>query len=56
VDGGPVADVWGGSIVLIEPDARTAVAYVSSQTREPADDNRGLVIITAADDGLKARH
>jgi CubicO group peptidase (beta-lactamase class C family) len=46
---------WGGSIVMIEPDARMAVAYVTNQMREPADDNRGLEVIMAAYDGLKAR-
>ena len=46
---------WGGSIVMIEPDERMAVAYVTNQMREPADDNRGLEIIMAAYDGLKAR-
>jgi CubicO group peptidase (beta-lactamase class C family) len=45
---------WGGSIVMIEPDERMAVAYVTNQMREPADDNRGLEIIMAAYDGLKA--
>jgi CubicO group peptidase (beta-lactamase class C family) len=45
---------WGGSIVMIEPDDRMAVAYVTNQMREPADDNRGLEIIMAAYDGLKA--
>lgn len=45
---------WGGSIVMIEPDARMAVAYVTNQMREPADDNRGLEVIMAAYDGLRA--
>ena len=45
---------WGGSIVMIEPDERMAVAYVANQMREPADDNRGLEIIMAAHEGLKA--
>src|SRR4029450_9463007 len=31
---------WGGSIVMVEPDDRMAVAYVTNQMREPADDNR----------------
>ena len=43
---------WGGSMVMIEFDARMAVAYVTNQMREPADDNRGLEIVTAAYDGL----
>jgi CubicO group peptidase (beta-lactamase class C family) len=44
---------WGGSIVMIDPDNRMAVAYVTNQMREPADDNCGLEVITAAYDGLK---
>ncbi|MGI5402549.1 serine hydrolase domain-containing protein [Streptomyces sp. CA-135486] len=43
---------WGGSLVMIDPDARMAAAYVTHQMREPADDNRGLEIVTAAYDGL----
>lgn len=43
---------WGGSLVMIDPDARMAVAYVTHQMREPADDHRGLEIVTAAYDGL----
>ena len=45
---------WGGSIVMVEPGDRMAVAYVTNQMREPADDNRGLEVIMAAHDGLKA--
>ncbi len=44
---------WGGAIVMIDPDERMAVAYVTNQMREPADDTRGLELITAAYDGLK---
>jgi CubicO group peptidase (beta-lactamase class C family) len=44
---------WGGSIVMLEPGDRMAVAYVTNQMREPADDSRGLEIIMAAYDGLK---
>ncbi|PAZ14967.1 serine hydrolase [Streptomyces sp. SA15] len=44
---------WGGSLVMIEPDARMAVAYVTNQMREPADDNQGLEVVMAAYDGLK---
>jgi CubicO group peptidase (beta-lactamase class C family) len=44
---------WGGSIVMVEPGDRMAVAYVTNQMREPADDNRGLEVIMAAYDGLK---
>ena len=45
---------WGGSLVMVEPDARMAVAYVTNQLGEPADDNRGLEVIMAAYDGLKS--
>jgi CubicO group peptidase (beta-lactamase class C family) len=44
---------WGGSMVMIEPDARLAVSYVTNQIREPGGDNRGLEIVMAAYDGLK---
>ena len=43
---------WGGSLVMIEPEARMVVAYVTNQMREPADDNRGLEIVMSAYDGL----
>jgi CubicO group peptidase (beta-lactamase class C family) len=45
---------WGGSIVMVEPGDRMAVAYVTNQMREPANDSRGLEVIMAAYDGLKA--
>jgi CubicO group peptidase (beta-lactamase class C family) len=45
---------WGGSIVMIEPDTRSVVTYVTNQMRDPADDNRGLEAIMAAYDGLNA--
>jgi CubicO group peptidase (beta-lactamase class C family) len=44
---------WGGSIVMIEPDDRMAVAYVTAQMREPADDQRGLQIVMSAYEGLQ---
>jgi len=44
---------WGGSIVMVEPDDRMAVAYVTNQMREPADDLRGWEVLMAAYDGLK---
>jgi CubicO group peptidase (beta-lactamase class C family) len=44
---------WGGSLVMVEPDARMAVAYVTNQMREPADDTRGLEVVMAVYDGLK---
>lgn len=43
---------WGGSLVMIEPEARMVVAYVTNQMREPAEDNRGLEIVMSAYDGL----
>ncbi|WP_433234584.1 serine hydrolase domain-containing protein [Actinomadura nitritigenes] len=43
---------WGGSIVVVEPGGRMAVAYVTNQMREPADDERGMEVIAAAYDGL----
>jgi CubicO group peptidase (beta-lactamase class C family) len=43
---------WGGSLVMIEPEARMVVAYVTNQMREPAEDNRGLEIAMSAYDGL----
>src|SRR3954465_1909277 len=44
---------WGGSLVMVDPDSRMAVAYVTNQMREPADDDRGLELVMAAYDGLK---
>ncbi|WP_406007063.1 beta-lactamase family protein [Streptomyces sp. NBC_00637] len=44
---------WGGSTVMIEPEARVVVAYVTNQMREPAQDTRGLDLLMAAYDGLK---
>ncbi|WP_217241322.1 serine hydrolase [Streptomyces sp. AC555_RSS877] len=44
---------WGGSVVMVEPDARMAVAYVTNQMREPAEDQRGLEIVMSAYDGLQ---
>jgi len=31
---------WGGSMVMIETDARLAVSYVTNQMREPEGANR----------------
>lgn len=45
---------WGGATVMIEPDARMAVSYVPNQMREPGDDYRGLEVVMAAYDGLRA--
>ncbi len=44
---------WGGSLVMIEPDSRLVVAYVTQQMREPAEDTRGMEIVTAAYEGLQ---
>ncbi|WP_329342720.1 beta-lactamase family protein [Streptomyces sp. NBC_00663] len=44
---------WGGSLVMVDPEARMAVAYVTHQMREPADDQRGLEIVSAAYEGLQ---
>ena len=44
---------WGGSIVMVEPSERMAVAYVTNQMREPADDTRAMEVIMAAYDGLQ---
>src|SRR4051812_33740388 len=44
---------WGSSLVIIDPEGRMAVAYVTNQMREPADDDRGLELVMAAYDGLK---
>jgi len=43
---------WGGSLVMVDPGRRLTVAYVTSQMREPADDLRGLELVTAAYAGL----
>jgi len=44
---------WGGCTVMIEPDNRMVVAYVTNQMREPGDDGRGLELLMAAYDGLQ---
>jgi CubicO group peptidase (beta-lactamase class C family) len=43
---------WGGSIVVVDPDQRMAVAYVTNQMREPADDTGAMEVIAAAYDGI----
>jgi CubicO group peptidase (beta-lactamase class C family) len=45
---------WGGSVVMVEPERRMAVAYVTNQMREPAEDTRGLEVITSVYSGLRA--
>ncbi|MDQ0596851.1 CubicO group peptidase (beta-lactamase class C family) [Streptomyces canus] len=44
---------WGGSLVMIDPDARMTVAYVTNQMREPGTDQRGLELVMAAYEGLQ---
>jgi CubicO group peptidase (beta-lactamase class C family) len=44
---------WGGSLVMVDPDVRMAVAYVTNQMREPTADYRGLELFMAAYDGLQ---
>ena len=44
---------WGGSLVMNEPEARMAVAYVTNQMREPESDTRGLELVMSAYDGLQ---
>ena len=46
---------WGGSLVMVDPERRMAVAYVTNQMREPAQDTRGLELVTAAYEGLARR-
>ena len=44
---------WGGSMVMLQPDARMAMSYVTNQMLEPEDDGRGLELLMSAYDGLK---
>ena len=44
---------WGGSMAMVEPDTRLAVAYVTNQMLEPKEDGRGLEVVMAAYDGVK---
>ncbi|MCP2343425.1 serine hydrolase domain-containing protein [Actinomadura rupiterrae] len=44
---------WGGSMMLVEPDNRLVMAYVTNQMREPGDDGRGMEMIMAAYEGLQ---
>lgn len=46
---------WGGSMMMIEPSSRMAVAYVTNQMPEPGSgaESRGLEIVMSAYDGLK---
>ncbi|MGW2957389.1 serine hydrolase domain-containing protein [Streptomyces sp. NPDC001220] len=44
---------WGGALVWVDPDERTAIAYVTNQMREPATDNRAIELVMAAQDGIK---
>ncbi len=44
---------WGGSLVMVDLDARMTVAYVMNQMLDPGlGDSRGLSIVIAAYDGL----
>jgi CubicO group peptidase (beta-lactamase class C family) len=43
---------WGGSLLIVDPESRMAVAYATNQMREPADDSRGMELVMAAYDGL----
>lgn len=47
---------WGGSLLMIDPQARMTVAYVTNQVREPAEETRGLDLVMAAYDGLQGLH
>ncbi|WP_020123847.1 EstA family serine hydrolase [Streptomyces canus] len=44
---------WGGSLVVIDPEARMVVAYATDQMREPAEDTRGMDLVMSAYDGLQ---
>ncbi|MEU6380737.1 serine hydrolase domain-containing protein [Streptomyces sp. NPDC046909] len=44
---------WGGSLVMVDPGARMAVAFVTNQMREPAEDQRGLELVMAAYEGVQ---
>jgi CubicO group peptidase (beta-lactamase class C family) len=44
---------WGGSIVMVDPNERMTMAYVTNQMREPGDDDRGLESLMAVHEGLK---
>jgi CubicO group peptidase (beta-lactamase class C family) len=46
---------WGGSMVMVEPSSRMAVAYATNQMPEPGSgaESRGLEIVMSAYDGLK---
>ncbi|MHC3468131.1 serine hydrolase domain-containing protein [Streptomyces sp. 7R007] len=44
---------WGGSLVMVDAEARMAVAYVTNQMREPAGDTRGMELVMSAYDGVQ---
>ncbi|MFE1292069.1 serine hydrolase domain-containing protein [Streptomyces sp. NPDC058751] len=44
---------WGGSLVVVDPEHRMTVAYVTHQMREPANDQRGLELVMSAYDGVQ---
>lgn len=43
---------WGGSLVMVDAGARSVVAYVTNQMREPEVDDRGLDLVMAAYDAI----
>ncbi|MFF3884975.1 serine hydrolase domain-containing protein [Streptomyces sp. NPDC001914] len=45
---------WGGSLVVVDPGHRMAVAYVTHAMREPSNDQRGMELLAAAYDALQA--
>ena len=45
---------WGGSMVMVDLDARMVVSYVMNQMLEPSEETyRGLAIVLAAYEGLR---
>ncbi|HEX8004896.1 MAG TPA: serine hydrolase domain-containing protein [Trebonia sp.] len=44
---------WGGSLVMVDPSARMAIAYAMNQMLDRADDHRALAIVIAAYDILQ---
>jgi CubicO group peptidase (beta-lactamase class C family) len=45
---------WGGSLVMVDPDARLTVAYAMNQMLDGRSGDRGLGIVIAAYDGLQS--
>ena len=44
---------WGGSLVMVEPAERMAVAFGTNRMREPSGGSRGMDIVMSVHDGLK---